>query len=193
MGSEFELKYRATPQILTTIQAAVEGSVTHFQMRTDYYDTADRTLSAKHWTLRRRLENETAVCTLKMPGKDGDRREFEVECDSIIAAIPELCKLAESSELIAHAAKGLMEICGAAFHRIAVTVQLENAVAEVALDQGVLLGGGKELPFAEVEVELKSGDRGEVIAFANALSSRFGLEPEPQSKFRRASLLTGGN
>lgn len=192
MGSEFELKYKATPEILSAVLATLPGQVQHFEMRTTYYDTADRELSARHWTLRRRMENGTSVCTLKTPLPDGSRGEFETLCSDIETAVPELCKLSNSAELVVFAAKGLKEVCGAAFHRTAVTLQLDGAVLEVALDQGSLLGGGKELPLCELEVEQKSGDRNAVIAFANALADRFGLEPEPKSKFRRAADMAGG-
>ena len=193
MGSEFELKYRATPDALADIAKALEGTVAHFEMRTTYYDTAAKDFSARRWTLRRRLENEISVCTLKTPGANGLRGEFEVECDSIETAIAELCKLSGLEELATLASAGLQEVCSAAFHRAAVTVSLEGAVAEVALDEGLLLGGGRELPLCELEVELKDGDRKAVIAFAHSLAARFGLEPERQSKFRRALDLAGGN
>ena len=62
---------------------------------------------------------------------------------------------------------------------------------ELALDRGVLLGGGKELPFAEAEVELKQGRDGDAVAFATELAARFGLIPEPKSKLRRALSLAG--
>lgn len=187
------MKYRATSEALEEIEKALQGEPQHFRMRTTYYDTAGGDLSARRWTLRQRMENETSVCTLKTPGIDGARGEFETECHSIEAAIPELCKLSGQAELAALAAGGLRQVCGAAFCRVAVTVPLEHATAEVALDEGFLLGGGRQLPLCELEVELKSGDRGEVIDFARDLAARFGLEPECRSKFRRALDLAGGN
>ena len=193
MGIEFELKYRATPEVLAAVQATLEGAVAHFEMRTSYYDTAAKDLSARRWTLRRRMENHISVCTLKIPMADGARGEFEVECPSIEAAIPELCKLSDLPELAVFAARGLQEVCAAAFHRVAVTVAIEGAEAEVARDEGLLLGGGNQLPLCELEVELKDGDPQAVTDFANSLAARFSLEPEPKSKFRRALHLAGGN
>ena len=192
MGSEFELKYKATPEILSAVSAAISGDIKHFEMRTTYYDTVHHLLAGRHWTLRRRVENGVSICTFKAPGTNGARREFEVECDDIMEGGSALCKLSRERVLAGFASTGLVEVCGAAFHRIAITVQLEGAVAEVALDQGVLLGGGKELPLCELEVEQKSGDRNAVIAFAEALADRFALQPEPMSKFRRAANLAGG-
>lgn len=191
MGIEFELKYRATPEILSEIDRAVTGQRQAFSMRTVYYDTPDRALSRKHCTLRRRMENETSVCTLKMPAGEQGRAEFELECGSIQTAIPELCKLSGLQELAAMT-DSLQEICGAQFERTAITLDLGDAVVELALDQGILMGGGQQIPLCELEVELKAGSREGAAAYARALALRYGLVPEKQSKFRRASLLAGG-
>ena len=192
MSIEFELKYRATPEILAAVAADVKGSIRCFAMATTYYDTPDRALSRRHCTLRRRMENETSVCTLKMPAGALGRAEFELECDSIESAIPGLCKLSNFGELASMATE-LTEVCGARFDRVAIAVDAGDCVIELALDTGVLTGGGKELPLCELEVELKAGSRQGAEAYARALALRYGLQPETQSKFRRASLLAGGN
>ena len=191
MGIEFELKYRATPEILTAVAAEIVGENCRYKMATTYYDTPDRALSRRHCTLRRRMENETSVCTLKMTAPAGSRAEFEVERENILLAVPELCKLSEFHSLMS-LAPNLTEICGARFDRLAITVHLRDCTLELALDEGVLLGAGKEIPLCELEVELKSGSREAAKAYARALALRYGLTPEPQSKFSRASALTGG-
>jgi inorganic triphosphatase YgiF len=82
-----------------------------------------------------------------------------------------------------------MQTCGARFTRLAAPLEIPGGRVELALDQGVLLGRGKELPFAEVEVELKEGSDPAAIAFAQALAEEFQLEKEPKSKFVRAMTL----
>ena len=62
---------------------------------------------------------------------------------------------------------------------------------ELALDQGYLLGGGKELPFSEVEVELKSGSEEAAVRFGQALAREMNLKPESRSKVARARALAG--
>lgn len=192
MGMEFELKYRATPQTLEALSKEMPGEDRHFTMQTTYYDTPTGQLSARHYTLRQRLENETAVCTLKAPAADGARGEWETVCGSIASAIPELCKLGAPKELSELVAEGLVPVCGARFCRIAKTLELPDCVVELALDQGVLTGGGKELPLCEVEVELKSGIREVCVAFAGKMAELYELEPEETSKFRRALELYRG-
>ena len=76
MGSEFELKYKATPEILSAVLATLPGQVQHFEMRTTYYDTVHRLLAGRHWTLRRRIENGVSICTFKTPGADGANMDY---------------------------------------------------------------------------------------------------------------------
>jgi len=192
MGIEFELKFRATPEQLAAICRDVPGQATQIAMQTTYYDTPSEELSARHYTLRRRMENGTSVCTLKTPSGDGARKETEVFCDTIEKAIPELCKLSGISELPALLENGVVAICGARFTRKAKTVELPGATVELALDQGVLLGGVREIPLCEVEVELKSGSREAALMYATQLSLAYGLVQEKRSKFRRAQLLSKG-
>ncbi len=192
MGFEYEWKFRADPQAQTAILASVAGSAQRIAMQTTYYDTPSGQLAARRYTLRTRLENGICVCTLKTPGIGGSRREWEVPCDRIADGVKVLCKLGTPTELPALLAEGLVEVCGARFMRTAVTVQLDGCTVELALDQGVLTGGGRELPLCEVEVELKSGSREVCDRYAAELAQRFCLEQEPKSKFRRALELSKG-
>lgn len=185
MGREFELKYRATPEQLDAIRDAY-GVFTSISMETTYFDNADGDFSRLRWTLRRRMENGRSVCTLKTPLPDGSRGEWETEADSIEAAVPELCKLGAPRQLLLLTNRGVTPSCGARFTRLAKTLEEDGFTVELALDRGVLLGGGKELPFAEVEVELKDGSEQAAMAFAQALAGKFRLLPEPKSKIRRA-------
>lgn len=189
MGLEFELKYRATPEILQQIQAAYPGGYTHFQMTTTYFDTPDGSLSARHWTLRHRQENDAHICTLKTPAGTLGRGEWEYPCSDIHAAIPVLAEASGMTELLTLTANGINAACGARFLRLAKLVELGSATAELALDCGILRGGSRELPFAEVELELKSGPREELVAFGSIFARKFSLEPQPQSKYARARAL----
>ena len=186
MGIEFELKFRATASALAEMRKKLPGAEQVFAMETTYYDTPQGTLSAKYYTLRRRMENETSVCTLKTPATGEGRNEFEVECPSIEAAIPLLNKA--SGEALPPV---VVPVCGAKFTRVAKTIVLSQCIVEVALDQGVLSGGGREIPLCEAEVELKAGSPEAARAYATQLALAFGLEAETKSKFRRAKDLAG--
>lgn len=192
MGFEFELKFRCDEKTQEKLRAAVAGEEKVYHMQTSYYDTPEGKLSARRWTLRRRLENEKSICTLKFPVEGDSRGEFELECNSIEEAIPELCKLSGLEELSSLCQGGVVAVCGAKFTRIAKTFHFAGTVIEMALDQGVLIGGGREVPLYEMELELKQGDVLQVRQYAAVLMATYGLETEPKSKFRRALDLAKG-
>lgn len=192
MAVEFEMKFKATPAQIAALREAFSEEETLFSMQTTYYDTPDGALAERKYTLRQRMENHISVCTLKTPAGALGRGEFEVQQPRIEMAIEELCKLSGIQELSALVKDGLIPVCGARFTRIAKTLILPDCTLELALDQGVLTGGGKEIPLCEVEAELKSGSREAVVAFAIALAKQYGLQPEMKSKFRRALALAKG-
>lgn len=185
MGREFELKYAAAPEQQAAIRELFPDLVP-IEMETTYYDTPAGDLSARHWTLRRRFEDGRSVCTLKTPAPGGARGEWELEMGDIRDAIPELCKLGAPEELVSLAENGVIQVCGARFTRLAGVISVEGCTLELALDSGILTGGGRTGPLCEVEVELKAGSDADAVAYAQALARRFGLIPQPKSKYRRA-------
>lgn len=191
MAIEFEMKYRATAAQQDAVKKAVIGDVATYRMESTYYDTPNGNLSQMRCTLRRRLENDKTVYTLKMPATQG-RAEFEVEAEGLPQALTELCKLSNFAKPELLQQDRLVAVCGAAFTRTALTTAAEGCVVEIALDTGVFTGGGKAIPLCEIEVELKSGSMEAAAAYANKLAAAFQLIPEHQSKFRRAYLLAGG-
>ena len=192
MATEYEWKFRSSKAYQSAIAAALTGLRQTITMQTTYYDTPDGRLSALRYTLRKRLENNLSVCTLKVPANSG-RSEWEVPCDDILQAIPLLVDAGAPEELPRLVQAGLQPICGARFTRIAITEELPDGQVEVALDQGVLLGGNRERPLFEVEVELKAGRQSVCDRFARELAHRFALTPEPKSKFARARSLYQGD
>ena len=191
MAVEYELKFQATPEIQKKIYDAVEGTEVRFRMQTTYYDTPSGALSARKFTLRRRMENDVSVCTLKTPVGGNGRGEWETECEKIQAALPVLVDMGAPKELVELTREGLVEVCGARFDRIAKTLAMPEGILELALDQGVLTGGGQEIPLCEVEIELKEGSQSFADSYAKCLAQKYGLIPERFSKFRRALALKG--
>lgn len=185
MGREFELKFRATAEQFAALKADFPG-LQPITMETTYYDTFDGKLSNYHWTFRRRMENGKSVCTLKTPSEDGGRCEWEVEEKSIMMAVPKLCKLGAPWILMEFTVSGVVPVCGARFTRLAGLLEGADCTVELALDEGILTGGRRELPLREVEVELKSGSDADAVAFAKVLAEKYGLVPEEKSKYRRA-------
>ena len=191
MGKEFELKYQASPQDLEEIFKEY-GDFYEISMETHYYDTPDGALGKLRWTLRRRMENEKSVCCLKTPGHDLIRGEWETEDSPIEHGVRTLCKMDVPEGFEAMVSKGLTEVCGARFTRKAKIVATADGTAEIALDQGVFLGSGREQPFSELEIELKSGSREAAEALAMAISQKYNLKDLWISKYERALALSKG-
>ena len=191
MGREFELKYAATAEQFAALKADFPD-LHPITMETTYYDTFDGKMGNYHWTLRRRMENGVSVCALKTPGENGATGEWEVEENSIIMAVPKLVKAGAPWLLAEFTVSGVVPVCGAKFTRLAAHMEFGISEVELALDEGILTGGGKELPLREVEVELKSGRDEDVIAFCMLLVKKYGLVPESKSKYRRALGLARG-
>ena len=192
MGLEYERKYASDKNTLQEIHASLSEPSYVLQTESTYYDTPDSALSRQKITLRRRFENGICVCTLKTPTGGVGRGEFQTEADCIENAIPTLCKLSGFEALENIAQKGLTAVCGAKFTRIARKIQFGNSVLELALDQGLLSGGGRTLPLYEVEVELLSGDPKDADLYGNLIAEKFRLKEETKSKFRRAMALAKG-
>ena len=190
MGTEFELKYAAEESAFETLMLESD-SWKPYEMATTYYDTPGAALGKLSWTLRRRFENGVSVCTLKTPAGGHGRNEFELEWDDIRTALPHLVEAGAPAELLDLTAAGIEEVCAARFKRLAGKVLVGETEVELALDKGVLLGGAKELPFVEVEIELKSGSEAAAVAYAQALAEKFNMRPEPRSKYKRALTLAG--
>ena len=190
MGTEFELKYIAEESAFEGLKLESD-SWKPYEMATTYYDTPEALLGKLRWTLRRRFENGVSVCTLKTPAGGHGRNEFELEWDDIHTALPMLVEAGAPAELLTLTAGGIEEVCAARFRRLAGKVMLGDTEVELALDKGVLLGGGKEQPFVEVEIELKSGSEATAVAYAQSLAEKFGLRPESKSKYKRALILAG--
>ena len=191
MAQEIERKFVCSQETFELLKQDFPGG-TPIEMETTYYDTFDGKLNTRHWTLRRRFENGVSVCTLKTPTVDGERNEWEIECGSIMQAIPKLHELGAPLELMILTVSGLQEVCAAKFTRIALRLAVEGGAVELALDEGKLLGGGREAPIREVEVELKEGEKEIVDAFVTTLREKYELIPEAKSKYKRAMALAMG-
>lgn len=192
MGLELEFKYALTgPDQLEQLRLALGeafGPWEAVDMATVYYDTPDKALAARCWTLRVRQENGNPVLTMKTPGPGGARQEWELPGGSL-ADLPRLQALGAPPEVAALGPEGFVPQCGARFRRLRCLARLPAVEAELALDQGVLLGGGRERPFWELEAERKGGSGDALAQWCRNLAMAWNLREEPCSKFVRAAAL----
>ena len=112
MGVEFELKFAAEPAQQEAIRQQYLPTYEQYRMQTTYYDTPTKALSQRHITLRCRIENEEAVCTVKTPISGYGRGEWDCRCEDIHKAIPMLMEAGAPRELAELTAAGLEPVCG---------------------------------------------------------------------------------
>lgn len=185
MGRELELKYRASQEQMAAIRRHYTG-FREIAMETTYFDTPERIMSARRETLRRRFENGTAIYALKTYLPDGSHGEWETAAPSLEEAMERLRAMGAPG---LPDTKLLVPICGAAFTRSCLLLEVEGGKVELALDEGVLTGSGKTLPLREAELELKEGDDAALLTFGPKFAATYGLTAEPLSKFARAKSL----
>lgn len=199
---EIEAKFRIDDPAAFTALAGLEraGDYTlavapHVeQQRNIYYDTADGRLRAAHYGLRIRSVGDRTVATLKGPnqgqGELHRRPEWELEATSPDPATwPEGPARRELQALIgAVPLVPLLEIHTARRHILA--AHDGRTVAEISLDEGVLIAAGRREPFHELEIELlPAGEHTDLEALIAALGRHTRLTPEHRSKLERGLAL----
>ena len=164
------------------------GGVERIPMRTVYYDDGAGRLSAGHFTLRLRQENDLSVCTFKTPAKGFARVELECAAQTVEEGAK---TLSEHPELPREVADILREgvffpRCGARFLRKTRLCRVRDASFHLCLDEGMLENGARSQPLCELELELAEGSAEELQRVAAALMERYGLQLCEKSKQQRA-------
>ena len=194
MGLEIEYKLRAKDEqelarVYEDLRARFDsGEERVIRMHTRYFDTPDRVLRSRRWTLRIRQENDVEVLTCKTPGRGRSRGEWSLDRtgEGPAPQTGELCALADLGAPEAlRGLTGLEAVCGARFTRRCVMLELPDARIELAADVGELYGPREREALCELELELYGGS----YARLSALAALTGLPEEGMSKFARAQRL----
>lgn len=200
MGKELEYKLQVPDaQVLERIledpriKEVSYGELESTPMRTTYYDSEERRFGLRHWTLRHRREGDTSVVCVKTPTKESHTRgEWQIHGDSISEdAILQLISLGAPAELLFLYGTGdVAPICGAEFLRRHRMLRFpDGSQAELACDEGRLLGKSESMPLCEVELELYKGSSEEMLRLVSYLCQTYGLQEQPKSKLARARSL----
>lgn len=201
MALEAEIKLRIPQERVADrlledarVRAALKTPFESAHLDAVYYDMPDGALSKRRLSLRMRKENGVSVVCVKGPGRSdaGEgvfcREEWQAKADTIEQAVPMLIEAGAPGELQTLIdPKRMEERCRISFNRRSAILYLPDGVrADMAVDKGVIIAGGKEQPLLEMELELLFGDMQAVIDFAQALKKDYSLEREYVSKYERA-------
>jgi len=162
------------------------------EVRDTYLDTSERAILAAGYACRQREQDEDLLITLKgLGGAEGAvhrREELEIllPADAPPADWPPSPVRDQVIRLIGDAS--LIPLFHLQQTRIIRLVgEGERPVAELSLDDVLLIAGGREWAFLELEVELAPGaGEDDLAAVATCLEDEWGLEPMRLSKFERA-------
>ncbi|HEY2558660.1 MAG TPA: CHAD domain-containing protein [Caldimonas sp.] len=175
---EVELKFGLTDAAAAAVDAALRarGAKTAV-LESRYWDSADRRLARAGLSLRLRRSAAGWEQTVKAAGRSpaerleetvprpghwsGDAPAPEVELHTGSAAGP-LLDAALAGGGRSPAALELVHTT--AVRRCSLTIETLGAELEVALDRGLVLAGDRSLPICELEVELKRGGVGALVA-----------------------------
>lgn len=202
---EIELKYTIADEAVIEkifndekiLRYRDENTEETIPMRAIFYDTPGQKLQRAGFAFRIRREGEENVATLKWGGTTSEgmhkRQELNITLDDEEAARPsihifgqdevggELDKLVGDEPL-----EALMEI---EFVRRQVRLDTGNSISELSTDLGTVRANGRETPICEMEIELYSGDEGDMCALGEEIAAKYGLKPENISKFKRGLTL----
>lgn len=174
---EIELKFLVAPEDLGRVLAAAPaGEDETRELRSVYFDTADRALAAAGLSLRLRDDGRRTVQTMKR-GAGASREEHEAEVEALDRSWPEL------------AGRVLEPVSEVRVTRRQRLVRFAGAEIEIAADVGEVRAGGRSEAFSELELELKSGPETALHELAAELGRFVKLTPSSLSKSERGRRL----
>lgn len=199
--AEIELKLAVPSDALSKLArdprmlALVDGGGTRKHLRATYFDTPDRRLLAADLALRVRRDGRRRIQTLKTSGHPTlgllARGEWEREIvgerpvldDAWLAEIgdKDVRKLLAKSKVRAR----LTPMFSTDFRRHSWRIRRASSIIELAIDKGAIEGPEGLSPISEIELELKSGDPGELYGLAHEIVGIVPAVVESRSKAER--------
>lgn len=212
MESELKIKFPSPEELHATISSAwFKSAVFQEDEKTEeyinrYFDTEDHLLLDKHVSVRvRQIVGQNYVHTVKLGGKSIDgfsqRYEWNQEADAgrfdVKRFLDQAAICDDPIELLEEAlapikSRDLVEICQTRFTRKTITAGYGDSLFEICLDDGACIAGDKSIPICEMEIELISGNTGDVIDFGHLVEDNSNGEFSNFSKYGRCLALLKG-
>jgi inorganic triphosphatase YgiF len=205
---EIELKYSIDkPELADEIFAdawvlehAEPPEPEEIRMKAAYFDTEDRLLTRNNIAFRIRTEGSRTLATLKW--KDDDegisglyvRSEINVPVNDPACFFhpdPEIFKESEDGTNLLEVIEGkpLINVFDMIFTRRRLRIDVGRSILEISYDEGVIVAGSGTEQMHELEIEIYSGVREDLLETGNLLAGKYGLKPELRTKFARGVAL----
>jgi triphosphatase len=202
MTIEIELKFIATSQAAEKLADALVAWPHQYQAAREltniYFETDDNQLRRWDMGLRIRGVDQRYEMTLKGGGKTlgglHQRQEYNVDLVEPKLDITQLpVEIWPKETDIANLQQRLQPLFTTHFQREIWLVTFGGSEIEVAFDRGEVATEPFSEPLFEVELELKQGERSDMLAFAQQLIAVSGLRLGSLSKAARGYQLAQGN
>lgn len=200
MPIERELKFRIRAQAAPAVAALLGTRPDERRVDSTYFDTPRRLLHRARMALRLRHDRGVWIQTLKAQALPhaglSARPEWETRTCAgklQLAALPhdEIRSLTGAD--LARAGRRLRPLFATRFIRRSIPVKLAGGGrAELCVDRGVVVAGRRKERFHELEVELKDGEAGALLRYAERLARVAGVELAFESKAERGYRLAAG-
>jgi len=173
-----------------------EGSEKKRNLVSSYYDTADFALKKNGIAYRVRDKGDgTFEATVKTDRKSNgglsERVELNMPLAENVAILEGFGELGLGYELTELAPDGVEKLFTVDVVRTTYLLDLDGAVAELAVDNGKIIAGKRKDDIDEIEIELVEGEVGELMNFAAKLAELVPVFTEKRSKFARGLALLG--
>ena len=176
-----------------------EGSETVTPMCAVYLDTQDGALRKKEIAFRVRHEYSKFVATLKWGGSAEEglhvRGELNVPVDEDFLEMPtlEVFKGSEIYDEIADIADSgkLITVMEMNFVRREIRLDTGLSIDVLSVDEGEIKTANGTLPILELEIELYTGNKDDMIALGRKLEEKYHLKRGNRSKYQRGLELLG--
>lgn len=161
-----------------------------------YYDTADLALKQHGIAYRVRDKGDgTFEATVKTDRKSNgglsERVELNMPLAENVAILEGFDELGLGFELTELAPNGVEKLFTVDVVRTTYMLDLDGAVAELAVDNGKIIAGKRKDDIDEIEIELVEGEVGALLNFAAQLAELVPVFTEKRSKFARGLALCG--
>ncbi|MDY4920586.1 MAG: CYTH domain-containing protein [Phascolarctobacterium sp.] len=205
-NTEIELKLLISKENLKkmlaldfVVAAMREGSCQKRKLISSYYDTEDLAFKRNGIAYRVRSKGDgtyeaTVKTTLKNSAGLSERLELNLPLTNSRPKLEGFAELGLGYELSELAPQGINKLFTVNVQRTTYILDIEGAVAELAIDHGRISTGKSGDPMDaidEIEIELLEGDKGALLAFAAKIAEQVPLFVEKRSKFVRGLALRG--
>jgi len=198
VAREIELKLEVPPSALARLKRApwlirhAEKPGEDTRLISVYYDTDKGALKKRRATLRVRDADGAFLQTFKRDSTGLGRLEWECPLDDPSPKLTHAARKKTGGLDIKKLAGSLKPVFETNVRRHVMPLSYRDSQLELALDRGKIKTGRRRLAVHEVEIELKRGDSGDVVALGREIAARLKPAYGVASKAERGYALKDG-